>query len=858
MLRLTLAGLVRHRARMAATAISVVLGIAFVAGTYVLTDTLHAAFNTLFSQSAQGIAVVVTGRSALPGDQSSLATPPIPDSVVAKVGRVPGVAAADGQVVGFAQLIGPSGRPAGNPYAPTLALSVGTVPSMRVLTLQVGRLPESGSEVVVDRATAASEHLRVGQRVEVSGSVPLRPFTVVGLVDYGTAQNLGGATILGFDLRTAQAEAGTPGKVQSVDVAAEPGVTPPVLAARVAAALGSSYRVQTAAQSRQESSAQLAQSFSILSTALLVFAGVALFVAAFIIFNTFAVVVAQRSRELALLRCLGARRAQLLTMVLGEAGAVGLGASAVGLGVGVAIAAGLESLLGRIGVELPAAPLQVEARTVAVSLVVGTLVTLAAAALPAVRAGRSAPLAALRDDHGTETATSRPLRWAAGGVLLAAGVASTGLGLAGAGGLGLQLVGAGVAATFLGLAALAPFAVRPLAGGLGRPLAAVTGIPGRLARGNAVRHPKRTASTSAALMIGVTLITVVAVFSQTIKASLTTALATGLTADVVVTPRSVASAGFAPTVTAALAARPELAGVTGVASGRAELAGVAGGVGVRVTGVAVPAYRSDIRLATVAGSLDRLSSGPGAARAVAVSDTFATAHRLAAGSVLRLTFPTSGTRQLDVVAVFHDPTTASGEVLMGEDVFRSSYPVRVVDQAVLARFAPGVSQPAGLAAVRHVLAAYPQLQVQTAAQYVAQQEGNVDQLLGLITALLGLAVVIALFGIVNTLALSVLERTREIGLLRILGMGRHQVRAMIRWESVIITVLGALAGVVVGIGYGWVLSRALRSKGISTFAVPVPLLAAVVGAAALAGLVAAILPARRASRIEVLAAIEAD
>ncbi|MDA8367516.1 MAG: ABC transporter permease, partial [Actinomycetota bacterium] len=223
---------------MAATAISVVLGIAFVAGTYVLTDTLHAAFNTLFSQSAQGIAVVVTGRSALPGDQSSLATPPIPDSVVAKVGRVPGVAAADGQVVGFAQLIGPSGRPAGNPYAPTLALSVGTVPSMRVLTLQVGRLPESGSEVVVDRATAASEHLRVGQRVEVSGSVPLRPFTVVGLVDYGTAQNLGGATILGFDLRTAQAEAGTPGKVQSVDVAAEPGVTPPVLAARVAAALG--------------------------------------------------------------------------------------------------------------------------------------------------------------------------------------------------------------------------------------------------------------------------------------------------------------------------------------------------------------------------------------------------------------------------------------------------------------------------------------------------------------------------------------------------------------------------------------------------------------------------------------------
>ena len=285
---------------------------------------------------------------------------------------------------------------------------------------------------------------------------------------------------------------------------------------------------------------------------------------------------------------------------------------------------------------------------------------------------------------------------------------------------------------------------------------------------------------------------------------------------------------------------------------------MAGGVGVRVTGVAVPAYRSDIRLATVAGSLDRLSSGPGAARAVAVSDTFATAHRLAAGSVIRLTFPTSGTRQLDVVAVFHDPTTASGEVLMGEDVFRSSYPVRVVDQAVLARFAPGVSQPAGLAAVRHVLAAYPQLQVQTAAQYVAQQEGNVDQLLGLITALLGLAVVIALFGIVNTLALSVLERTREIGLLRILGMGRHQVRAMIRWESVIITVLGALAGVVMGIGYGWVLSRALRSQGISTFAVPVPLLAAVVGAAALAGLVAAILPARRAARIEVLAAVEAD
>ncbi len=841
---------------MVATAISVVLGIAFVAGTYVLTDTIHAAFERLVTQSAPGVSVVVQGRSALSGASGGEATaPPIPDSAVAEIRRVPGVAAVDGQVFGFAQLVGSSGRPVGNPYAPSFALSVGTVPSMRVLDVRAGRLPRSSAEVVVDEATASLEHLRLGQRVAVAGSVPERRFVVVGFVDYGSATNLGGATILGFDLHTAQVETGNVGKLQSVSVAAGGGVPPGELARRVAAALGPSYRVLTATQSQQESSAQLAHGLSFLSTALLVFAGVALFVATFIIFNTFSIVVAQRSRELAMLRCLGARRGQLLRMVLAEAGAVGLASSAVGLVAGVAIAAGLESLLGHLGVQLPSAPLQVAGRTVAVSLVLGTIVTLVAAAVPAVRAGRSAPLTALRDDHGTEPATSVSLRWALGGILLAGGLAATGAGLAG-GGAGLQLSGLGVAVTFLGLAALGPFAVRPLAGALGRPLV-TAGVPGRLARGNAGRQPRRTAATSAALMVGVALITVVAVLSQTIKASLTTALATGLAADVVVTPRSVASFGFTPTVATALAARPELAGVTGLATGQAQLAGPPAGPDVRVTGVDIGAFRTDVRLTTVAGSLGALA-GPRGRGAVAVSDQFASAHRLTAGTTLRLTFPTAGTRVLDVVAVFHDPTLAAGDLLMDDAAFAAAYPVRRVDQAVLARYAPGVTAARGLAAVRHVLTAYPQLQAQTAAQYVAEQQANVDQLLGLVSALLGLAVVIALFGIVNTLALSVLERTREIGLLRILGMSRPQVRAMIRWESVIITVLGALAGVAVGVGYGWVLTRALRSRGLTSFAVPGVLLAVVVAAAALAGVVAAIVPARRAVRVDLLAAVAAE
>ncbi len=867
MFRLTVRSLLAHRARLVATALAVMLGIGFVAGTYVLTDTLRASLESVVSQSSHSVDAVVQGTSALSGSATGTgagagsgdplsAGTPVPDSTTAKVAAVPGVAAADGQVVGPASLIGADGKPVGSQYGLSVGLSVGTVPALRSLELRSGRFAASSDQVDLDVATAASERLHLGQQVRVAGNGPVRTMTLVGLVTYGGSTDLGGTVILGFDLPTAEAIAGVPGHVQAVLVAAGPGVGADTVVARIRSALGPGYTVLNGAQYLQQRTDTLSQGLGFLSTALLIFAGVGLFVGSFIIFNTFSIVVAQRSRELALLRCLGAFRHQLLVMVVGESALVGLVASAFGLVVGVGLAAAAKAGLAATGASFPPASLQVAPRTIVVALVLGTTVTVVAALLPAVRAGRAAPLGALRDDGAASERSSTWHRLALGTVLAVVGVAAIGFGLFGPGGNRAPLSGVGVVCVFLAVSALGPSVVRPMASVLGRPAGAVSGTMGRLARENAMRNPRRTSATSAALMIGLALVTLVAVFSQTIKASLVTALDDHLTSDAVVSPYNLGSGGFSPSVAAALSRVPQLTDVAGLASGQAQVVG-GGAARIPVTGVDVPAFLRNVQVETIAGSLLALD-GPRGAQSVAVSDTFASSHHLAVGDDLGLVFPTAGTRALQVVAVYHDPTTAAGNILLSDAGFASAYPVARSDENVLVRWAPGVSEAEGVRALSAALVAFPQVQGQTKAAYIATQLHTVDQVLVFVVALLALAVVIALFGIVNTLALSVMERTREIGLLRALGTSRRQVREMIRWESVIIAVIGSVLGTVVGLAFAWVLTRALRSQGLTTFAVPWVTLALVVVAAAVAGVVAAVVPARRAQRIDVLAAIAVE
>jgi putative ABC transport system permease protein len=488
-------------------------------------------------------------------------------------------------------------------------------------------------------------------------------------------------------------------------------------------------------------------------------------------------------------------------------------------------------------------------------------------------------LAALRDDPGSDDGSSTRFRLVVGTLLAVVGVVAVVDGLFGRGGNRGQISGVGVAAVFLAVSAFGPVIARPLAGAIGRPFAAAFKLPGRLARENAMRHPRRTASTAAALMIGLALVTIVAVFSQTIKTSLATALDDGLTAQGVVSPTNIASSGFTTAVAATLAADRHFTDVTGLAQGAATLegAGPRGGGGghltakrlehghllgggspkgparVHVLGVDVPAYVNDIRLSVKAGSLAHLGTGD-----VAVSSAFASSHHLAVGDGVTLTFPTSGTRRLRIGAVFVDPTTVSGDLLVTTATFDQVYPITQLDEAVILRWAPGLSDAQGTTALTRALKPFPQVKGQDRAGYIASQQQSLDQLVALVTALLALAIVIALFGIVNTLALSILERTREIGLLRILGMSRRQLRSMVRWESVVIALLGCVLGMVIGLGFGWVLVRSLRSQGLTQFAVPWSLLAVIVVLAGLSGVVAAVLPAHRAVRIDVLEAIAAD
>lgn len=872
MFRLTLRGLARHRLRLVATALSVLLGVGFVAGTFVLTDTIRASLQSLLGQGGKEIAVVVQARSAVSSASSSLASgPPLSEAMVNRVRAIPGVAAAEGQVIGFAELITPDGKPIGSSLAPSFGISVGTVPALRVLTLRSGRFPSHPGEVVVDVATVQSQHYHLGSTVRVAGNGPVRRFTLVGVVGYGTANNLAGATIVGFDLSTAQSVTGHTGQVQSVLVAARPGISSQALAARIGSVLGRDYQVQTGAHYQQQNSNNLTKQFAFFAAALLIFAGVALFVGAFIIFNTFSIVVAQRSRELALLRCLGAFRRQLLVMVLAESGVVGLMSSVVGLAFGVLLAVGLRGVLQLLSVDLPTATPVILPRTVIVSLVVGTVVTMAAATVPAIRASRSSPLAALRDGTASDVRSSTRFRVVLGTVLAIGGLAAIGNGLFGHGLFGHGRVasyggavgqsGAGVVVIFLAMSALGPVLARPLSGAIGRPFARLLRVPGRLARANAMRHPQRTSSTAAALMIGLSLVTVVAVFSQTIKVSIASTLSNRLTADAIVAPVHAVSSTFTTAVATRLAADRRFTSVTGLAAGDAMLVGLPGsprsaGLGeYDVTGVAVAAYRRDVVLTVRSGHLTALDR---ATDTVAVTDTFASAHHVVVGEAIPLTFPTSGTRRLRVVAIFHDPTHLATDLLMSDAGFAVAYPRTRVDTAVVLRWAQGVSPASGLRALNGVLRQFPQVTGEARATYIAGQQANVNQLVALVTALLALAVIIALFGIVNTLALSIVERTREIGLLRILGLSRRQLRSMVRWESVIIALLGSMLGVAIGLGIAWVLVRALRSKRLTDFAVPWWLVGGIVVAAGLAGILAAVVPARRASAIDMLAAIAVE
>lgn len=843
MWKVTLKGLMAHKLRLALTAIAIVLGVTFISGTLVLTDTLHSTFTTLFNHAYQNVDLVVRGKAVFANDASGDAVrKPIPQSIAATVRNVPGVEYAEGTVAGYAQFVAPNGKAITTGGAPTLGLSFDPNPAMSALVVTAGHPPSSSDQVAMDAGTAKKYHFAVGDRVRVLLAGPPETFRISGILKFGSADNLAGATLAAFDLPTAQRVFGLVGKYDSVDILAKPGTDKAALQRAIARSLPPGVEVVTGQTVANEQTSSINQALSLFSTALLVFAFISLFVGGFTIFNTFSILVGQRTRELALLRIVGASRRQVFRSVLLEAGMLGLVASVVGLGLGVLSALGIEALLKGFGVTLPTGPLVFESRTVIVGLLVGIGVTVVSAVSPARRAVRIAPVEAIVD-HQSEQEESSRRRILIGSVIAVLGVVALAIGLTKP---AIQLVGLGAVGGFIGVGMLAPVVARPMSSGLGRPLARILGISGKLGRENSMRSPRRTAQTSSALMVGLALVSTIAVFGASLSKSVTASVDQAISADYIVTASNSASGQFSGAVAGAVSTLPGITATSTVYSAQFEINGEVAGL----TAISTDRLPDTVIL--------RMSSGTGTTALTAgellIDTTTATNKHLSVGSVVRTTFPQTGRTTMRIGGIFK-PNALLGSYLVGDRFFLTHYDNQL-PVAVLLRTAGGAGSQSK--AIDSALAPYPNLKIQTRAQFEKSQQKQVNQLLGLVYALLALAIAIALIGIVNTLMLSVFERTHEIGLLRAVGMKRRQVRAMIRSEAVILSVFGAIIGVVVGTALGIAFAASLKQQGITDIVVPFPSLIIFLLLSALLGLGAATWPARRAAKLDVLAAIAAE
>jgi putative ABC transport system permease protein len=845
-LRVTLKGLLGRKLRLALTSLAIVAGVAMVSGTYVLTDTIDAGVHAVLGVAFAKADAVVTGKAVFGGGD----VPAFPASTLARIQHLPDVDHAAGEALGEAEIVGKDGKVVAPPGATEYGLSIDPgYARFSALRLIDGSWPKGPDQVAIGAATADAQHFSVGDRVGViANGGRQRRYTIRGIVDFGTADSLAGGTIAVFDLPTAQRLFGDAGKLDQIDVAARSGVSTAALLAQIRTVLPPHTRVRTGAQQAQ---AEFNDSSSVLNTFryfLLAFGGIALFVGAFVIANTLSITVAQRAREFATLRTLGATVRQVRLTVVLEGLVTGLVASAIGLFAGLGLAKGLESLFDALGASLPLTGLVFATRTVIVSLVVGTVVTVLASLAPAIRATRVPPIAAVR-----EGAVLAPSRLARVGPAIALAVAVAGIALLVVGGFvsalptgpRLLLVGVGVLALFTGVATASPTIARPLARGLGWPATRIAGAAGALARSNATRNPARTASTAAALMIGLALVTAVAVLAQGLKQSIVGAVEAEFRGDYVLTSVN----GFTPVSIDSTQAL-QRAGIASVVAGERSGEGRAFRHTVRVAGID-PGLSRLLQLDWKAGS-DATMAHLGANGAI-VEDAFASSHHLGVGSRFRLRTSTGQTLDLRVDAINKPPRAGNplGTVSISSAAFDRVYtnPQNVFTLISM----PGGVTAANTAALDRVLAPFPDAQLQTEAQFLSSQENAIQSELNLLYILLALSIVVSLFGIVNTLALTVFERTRELGMLRAVGMTRRQVRRMIRHEAVITSLLGAAIGIPVGIGLAAVLDRALDD---TPFAVPWGSIAGFVVAAILVGLVAAIFPARRAARLDVLHALQ--
>ena len=848
MLRVTWKGLLAHKVRLALTAIAILLGVAFMAGTLVLTATIGSTFDGLFADINEGTDVVVRSSEVVDsgfGEQRGS----IDESALPGVEAVPGVAVAEGAVGGYAQYVGADGKAVGNPNmgAPTLGFAWSDDEELNPLNLAEGSAPTGPDDVVVDKATADDEGFRVGDQVTILTAAGSEQFTVSGIARFGDVDSPLGATLAVFELPTAQRVLGLPGRYSEILVRGEEGVSQEELAQRVGDELPPGLEAITGEELTSEQQSTTRDQLSFFNTFLLVFAVIALFVGSFIIYNTFSIIVAQRTREMALLRALGAARRQVLGSVVVEALVTGLVASVVGVLLGFALAIGLRSLLAAIGIDIPASGLTIEPNAVIVPILVGVVITVASALLPARKAASIPPIAAMRDVAHDGDGRSG-VRAVIGVLIFGLGLALAALGLWGDVDNGILAVGIGAGLVFVAVFVLGPVIAKPLTRVIGWPLPKLLGATGRLARENAMRSPKRTAATAAALTIGVGVVGFIATTAASATDSIRSTVEDSFVSDFVVQSTAGFQGGLPPEVAGQIGDLPEVAVVAQLRQGVAEV----NGSGTFLSAISADTYGEVYDLGVSAGSLADLE----AEGTIAVYQQKASDEGWSVGDTVTARYPATGEQQLRIVALY-DEVEVLGEYATGLSTYDANNDVQF-DAFVFVNLADGVGLDQGRAAIAQVTDGYPNAELQDKGEFADSIVGQVQQLVLLIYVLLLLALAIAVVGIVNTLALSVFERTRELGLLRAVGMTRSQMRSIVRWESVIIAVLGTILGLVIGLVFGWALVTSLSDEGFSTFTVPIGTMVAVVVLAALAGVGAAILPARRAARLDILRAISTE
>ncbi|MEU7112859.1 ABC transporter permease [Streptomyces sp. NPDC046182] len=846
-LKLSLSALRAHKRRFVGTFTAILLGVAFLTGTLVMGDTLRSSFDSLFGNATRGTDAVVRSTSVVTVEGESQGTRrPVEASLADRIAEVPGVAAAVPRIEGAGQLVGADGQPIGGQGPPTLAGYWIQDPELNPYALSEGRAPERSGEVVVNRGAANTGELAVGDTTVLRTPDPVK-VTVVGLATFGGEDGMAQVTYTGMTRADAEKYlTPKPGDASAVLVRAGPGTSQQELVDALAPVLPDGVEAITGEQSAQENTDMISGQFlTLFTTFLLVFSGVALLVSVFSIHNTFAIVVAQRTRENALLRALGASRRQVIGSTLAEAVAVGLVASAAGLLGGIGVAAGLQALFPAIGFAFPEGDLVISGLSMALPFAVGLVVCVGSALLPAVKAGRTAPLAALRETAVDESGASRVRALSGTGMLLAA-VAVVLIGVLATPSLWLASAGAVLAlAAFVVLGPVASsYAVRILGGPL-------RGVNRGLARRNALRSPKRTAATATALMIGVAVVSLFTVFGASLKATMDQTVSRSFAGDVAVsTPAfGAGGSGLSPRLAPALAELPEVETAVGLGQGVAEVEGE----GRALTVTDPTALAGPFDLGDIQGSLAGLGTD-----GIAVADAEADKSGLTPGSTTELAF-TDGSRHTFTVKAVYEQSELAGDYVITREAW-APHRAQDSDTLVAVTFEDGVSTAAGTAAVEDVTTAYGNPEVQTRDEYAESSAGGIDMMLTLVYALLALAVLIALLGIANTLTLAVHERTRELGLLRAVGQTRAQLKAMVRWESVLVAAFGTVGGLALGGFLGWVLVKASDGASDSAFAFAVPpaqlAIVALVGLAA--GVVAAWRPARRAARLDVLRAIATE